>query len=468
MEGIPQNSELHPPTLTTFSPSNAAPKPKPLGPIPMSMPSILRNPGVPASSNHLSSHLKRSSSTSSRLRPRSGSSKELGRRKQRRSENARLLSNPHAVRPTLKDYRLHSNPISPTFTSLPIASGKQHSVPVPAHSGVKASEPTHDSVSAKAGHFGSSLKQAQQLLKRLEIGNINDSMIQQGRAGELERFIWLVDKEIRQWADSEVHLYPSSSSDRKVGKVLLDKEFNFTTTTVELDTIRPGEGGQLIEFQRTPNALVWLVHDPFLRLIVHCLARVSRCPSFSKDDSRREGCRFTWILNRNPMARRSRRGRRVSVSSSAISTPLPAARNRGEMEARGIVGGLGGMETPPTTDFNSETESEFAETSSETDSLADSLTLQPPASGVGDREGEGETDEDEAEAEILRRVRRWAIDSHRQRHSEVLEGAQTSASRKSQLGNKPNEEEMDPDSTLIVNTIAEEEDEDQVESYASA
>ncbi|SOV03641.1 uncharacterized protein UDID_04415 [Ustilago sp. UG-2017a] len=505
---IDHSSELHPPTssplntttTTTTAIKNASstppqPKPKASGPTPMSMPSILGNSGVASWSSSASS----SHPTTSRLKVRSsGSSKELGRRKQRRSENARLLSNPHAVGPTLKDYRLHSNPICPTFSSLPSTLGK--GVPVPAHSGAKHSEPSYDAESAKAGHFGKSLRDAHQILKRLEVGNVNDGMVRDGKAGGLERFIWLVDREIRTWAQAEIHLYPSSSSaERKVGRVLLDSDFNFTSTPfqhdstaadghvnnfgvnsidgihdleekkhVDLNSIKQGEAGQLIEFQRTANALVWLVHDPFLRLVVHCLARVSRCPSFSKDDPSRPGLRFTWILNRKPMARRSRRDRRVSVSSSAISAPTATLALNGARrpsEARAAAGGLG-IETPPTTDFDSATESETGvESESEVDSLADSMTMQEPAPA--------EEETDQKESQVLTRVPRWPIDPHRQRdteeeHDEANRTKRRTTKLKQVHTHNEQEGEHDPDATLTANDVIAEEDEDEVESYTSA
>ena len=475
MDDVDQQFELHPPTLepstarssttsgngqpskdASASASKASSKPAPSGPIPMTMPSILRNPGV-AQSNHLAYLLDRSRNggASSSYPPtgragksRSGSAKELGRRKQRRSDNARLLSNPHAVRPTIKDYRLHSNEIRSTFpsssSSAAAAAGgsKPYNLPVPSSSGVNYSEPVHDAASASQGHFGKSLRDAQRVLKRLEMGNISDSMIRDERAGELERFIWLVDREIRMWAADDVHVFTpqgSASTDRKTGRILLDDAFNFTSPPfptdpvqereeeprVALDGVRPGEGGQLIEFQRTPNALVWLVHDPFLRLVVHCLARVSRCPSFSKDDPARPGLRFTWILNRNPLARRSRRGRRVSVSSSAMSVSAADAALTAELggntaaprPARAVPVHLAGaLDTPPTTDFDSQTETETeAETASElgtdTDVESASVTgsmvlVQPPrspAAPVGRNSDEADADGD-AEAEEIGRA----------------------------------------------------------------
>ncbi|KAJ1028973.1 hypothetical protein NDA18_002605 [Ustilago nuda] len=482
---IDPSSELHRPTS---SPLNTTTRPQPeakaSGPTPMSMPSILGNSGVASWSSSASS----SHPTTSRVKVGSSDrSKELGRRKQRRSENARLLCNPHAVGPTLKDYRLHSNPICPSFSSLVSNLGK--GVAVPAHSGAKHSEPSYEAESAIAGHFGKSLRDAHQILKRLEVGNVNDGMVRDGKAGGLERFIWLVDREIRTWAQAEIHLYPSSSSaERKVGRVLLDSDFNFTNTPlqhdstaadghvkhfginsidgiddleekkhVDLNSIKQGEAGQLIEFQRTANALVWLVHDPFLRLVVHCLARVSRCPSFSKDDPSRAGLRFTWILSRKPMARGCRRDRRVSVSSWAISAPtatlgLNGARRPSEARV------AAGIETPPTTDFDSATESESGV---ESESEVDRQEAAP---------AEEEEETDQKEAKVLTRV---PIDPHRQRDSEQEQFEANRAKRRTTKLKQvytPNHQqgEHDADATLTANDVIAEEDEDEVESYTSA
>ncbi|TKY85885.1 hypothetical protein EX895_005426 [Sporisorium graminicola] len=504
-----QKLELHPHTVDKGSKSNGADAPSSssapskataAGPIPMWMPSILRNSGTTSQSNHLEHLLASSSSSYPPSAPRDTRSRasnkepQLGRRKQRRSDNARLLSNPHAVRPTIKDYRLHSNEIRSTFPSA--GGGKPHSVPVPSSSRVGYSEPVHDPTTANQGHFGKSLRDAQRVLKRLETGNIDDEMIRQDRAGDLERFIWLVDREIRGWAEGDVFVFATEQGrDRKAGTVLLDESFGFTTSpfeieaqrkaqplpTVDLDSIQPEAGGQLIEFQRTPNALVWLVHDPFLRLIVHCLARVSRCPSFSKDDPSRPGLRFTWILNRNPLARRSRRGRRVSVSSSNMSTSVVAVAAQSRRPAvipRHLVGGS--LETPPTTDFDSQTESELDTDTAVASELADSLVIVPPQAEEGEEAREQGVETDEEEADILRRVRRWAIDSHRQRaqeshqHAEehgdavaatVTEGIKGDSSAKptkpkSKLKRARTKEQQDPDQTLTGTAIAEEGDEE--------
>ncbi|PWZ02419.1 hypothetical protein BCV70DRAFT_186580 [Testicularia cyperi] len=501
MDDLDQNYELHPPMASGVNDQNekrsispnavsstvqSAQKSGPLGttasrdsagPIPMSMPSILRNAGTSQTPNHLAYLLDRhaSGSTSSSYPPAyraaraKPSNKELGRRKQRRSENARLLANPHAVRPTLKDYRLHSNEIKSTFPTSSTA--REHkavsNLPVPTSSRVGYSQPVHDAQSANHGHFGKSLKDAQRMLKRLEIGNISDKMIAENRAGDLERFIWLVDREIRHWSRDEIHLMPSAESkeqNRKKGKVLLDDTFGIAipvdtqrttkeqtkdTIMVELDSIRPGrEGGQIVEFQRTPNALVWLVHDPFLRLVVHCLARVYGCPSFSKDDVARPGLRFTWILNKNPLSRRGRRGRRASVSSSTMSVTAAESARNAEAAIPGRLRALAGaLETPPTTDFDSQTESELESADADVNADADA-----------DADADDDIGTDEEEAEILRRVRRWAIDSHRQRTRDASESLGTTTSHSAQ--DVP-PAAADPDKTLTDSVILEDDEEEQ-------
>ncbi|GAC93416.1 hypothetical protein PHSY_000981 [Pseudozyma hubeiensis SY62] len=423
--------------LGTESGSGATSKPttgaKPTGPIPMSMPSILRNTGTPSYLlNQPSSSYPPTNPTRTRRKEPS-----LGRRKQRRSENLRLLTTPSA-RPTPKDYRLHSNAIKSTFSS---AAAK--SVPVPSSSKAGFSEPNFDAYSANQGYFGTSLKDAQRTLRSFKV---DDEMIREGKAGELERFIWLVEREIRTWSCADVFLFNTTTSN-KTGRVLLDDQFNFPQSSedINLDDVKPGGlVGQVVEFQRTPNALVWLVEDPFLRLVVHCLSRVLKCPSFSKDDTTRPGLRFTWILNPNPMARkRGRRGRRVSVSSDAPSTTTTTVADR-------VIGLNAGMDTPPTTDFDSQTESEVeTDTDAEADGLAGSMVLVPPPGQ--EVEEERNVDTDEEEVEILRRVRRWAIDSGRQRRREDAQVGEESA------------QQGDPDRTLMAADVIDEEQEEEEE-----
>lgn len=499
MDGVDQHFELHPTMERKDAATVAAPTSRA---IPMTMPSNLRNSSMPQA-NHLSylvDHRAGAASfpptyrNSKQRSKSSNSSKELGRRKQRRSENAMLLStNPHAVRPSAKDYRLQTNTIKSTFPTHASASKANHqlltNLPAPSHSRVGSSWPETDPVSSNHGHFGKSLKDARKVLKKLDVANISDTKTANQTAGDLERFVWTVDRQIRLWSMEEVHVLPDAQAkqqNRKRGLILLNSHFcppenkggNVDSGHVHLDSVqrKATDDGQLIEFQRTPNALVWLVGDPFLRLVVHCLARVYGCPSFSKDDLSRPGLRFTWILNKNPLARRQggRRNRRASVSSSVMSSSEIASAavtnisTAGNVDVRLLVNArLGGLrqnalETPPTTDFDSQTESEvdlaIAEAESELgtesdlapDSLASSAVLVEPddlhssrdgvssidsEDGLADVERDGvlvgadeeDAATDEEEADILRRVRRWALDSHRQRARDVQHTARSTA-----------------------------------------
>jgi hypothetical protein len=140
------------------------------------------------------------------------------------------------------------------------------------------------------------------------------------------------------------------------------------------------------------------------------------------------------------------------------------------------------LETPPTTDIDSQSESELGiEADTESESLSASIVLvqatdlhaDPEASRMSSRQmeptdGEDEyTDAeigllpkdddadvgtDEEEAEILRRVRDWAIDSHRQRVYDADKAAAPS-------GHGENLE-VEADQTLTPATIAEEDDDD--------
>ncbi|WFD07637.1 hypothetical protein MVES1_003006 [Malassezia vespertilionis] len=76
----------------------------------MSLPEILRNPRI--------QHLQASGRTSANglVAPNSRKSDpHIGKRRQRRKENSRFLSNPHAVRPSPADYQIPANTVRSTF-----------------------------------------------------------------------------------------------------------------------------------------------------------------------------------------------------------------------------------------------------------------------------------------------------------------------------------------------------------------
>ena len=311
-EPQPDGLQLHPPVMSLATPAPAPAPARPTGPIPMSMPAILQNPRL--------KHIPTSRVVRTSSQPQSQASKDVSKRKARRAENARMAGNPHIVRPSAADFRLHANPRQPTFEGLP-PSALGPNQEIPAYGSVRARAPAYDASSAAFGQFSLSLREARKVLSQLQ------------EAGPTQRLVAKARDEISAWLAETVFLNPG----KKDPRVLVDIEFNTATATATATA--DGDAGQLVEIQRTPNALVWAVPDAYLRLAVHCLARVSGCPSFSKDSPQRDA-RHTWILNPNPLARRRRTRAHSATSSTASGLHNEAARHAT-------------LETPPTTDLES-------------------------------------------------------------------------------------------------------------------
>lgn len=92
------------------------------------------------------------------------------------------------------------------------------------------------------------------------------------------------------------------------------------------------QGGEplLKEETRHPHSLVWTIREPYMRLAIHCLARVLGCPSFSKDAP--SSTRQTWILHPRP-------------------PKVPAGRANGASD----------IDTPPATDVGTDLGSEASD-----------------------------------------------------------------------------------------------------------
>ena len=109
------------------APLSASPAPRTDGPLPMTMPAVLRNPRV----RQVQTSAPREPSAARTSVPQDG--RIVGRRRVRRSENSmsafargfpltvsgRLASNPHVSKPTPKDYVVHSNEVRSTFLDAP-------------------------------------------------------------------------------------------------------------------------------------------------------------------------------------------------------------------------------------------------------------------------------------------------------------------------------------------------------------
>jgi hypothetical protein len=209
-----------------------------------------------------------------------------------RAATARFASNPHMVRPSASDYALqHPNQHKPSF---PLPSHLQH-LRLP--SSYSTTRSNADLVSSTAGRFTMTYADAHYFLAHRVGVRIGHECVEE-EAGVLQAFAKRVEKELNVWLHQDVFLAPESISQSSylIDLSSKDDERDFTIHQVS----------------RNPHNLVWEVPDAFLRLVVHCLARVMQCPTFSKDSP---NGRQTWILNPKP-------GRGcVSLSGSMIDTP---------------------------------------------------------------------------------------------------------------------------------------------------
>lgn len=120
--------------------------------------------------------------------------------------------------------------------------------------------------------------------------------------GVLQAFAKRAEAEMQAWLHQDVFLVPDIDNGSKPS-VLVD----FSSPDDDRDF-------RIHEISKNPDNLVWEVPDAFLRLTIHCLARVLHCPTFSKDSS---NGRQTWILNPRP----GRGNVSASLSHSMIDTP---------------------------------------------------------------------------------------------------------------------------------------------------
>lgn len=123
--------------------------------------------------------------------------------------------------------------------------------------------------------------------------------------GVLQAFTRQAENELRSWLQQDVFIAPDiATHDAAIVKEAL---INLNTDDDERDF-------SVHQISRNAHNIIWQVPDSFLRLTVHCLARVLHCPSFSKDGP---AGRQTWILNPRPGAGVAP----VSLSHSMIDTP---------------------------------------------------------------------------------------------------------------------------------------------------
>jgi hypothetical protein len=211
---------------------------------------------------------------------------------------ARFASNPHITRPSPSDYALqHPNQHKPSF---PLPAHLQH-LRLPSSPSTSKDTTTADATSSSAGAFTMTYADAHYFLAH-RIGTKPGKELLDGEAGILQAFTKRAESEMKAWLNQDVFLAPES----------IQSAFH-TTALIDLNSQDDERDFIIYQVSRNPHNLVWQVPDAFLRLVVHCLARVLHCPTFSKDSPTG---RQTWILNPRPG-----RGGNVSLSHSMIDTP---------------------------------------------------------------------------------------------------------------------------------------------------
>lgn len=332
------------------------------GPVPMSMPAILRNPrasqAAPVARQTRDGYARGSTDMA----------RHVGKRRARRSENGKFASNPHAVRPGPADYLIPTNQVRSTFTEhtavvlndlyLNRASAMDACTPV-------YDSPAFDIDSAMKGQFTMSLRDAHGFLRaRLGHAELMQAYMDAVKTMTfpavpaarpslfLERLIFTAQHEMGLWLHRTEYVH-------------MDDEM--CGNRVMLAHPNGREESALMELRQTPTLLIWRVDDASARLAIHCVARTLNCPSFSRTTPVSGGLtdateRTTWILHPNPLLRarttqraavRRSRHRRNSSASTASSVSTSAVMVRSTMPlAMGLLQhGSVGMETPPSTDY---------------------------------------------------------------------------------------------------------------------
>ncbi|WFD42183.1 hypothetical protein MPSI1_000822 [Malassezia psittaci] len=379
MEVSMQENTPHVPGRMTSSGNTSPGTNRDSGPVPMSLPAILQNPRL----RHLQTPLRsRHVAASSSIQK---SDSYVGKRRMRRNENSRFLSNPHTVRPAPDDFQLQRNTVRSTFETP--CKGTEASLDTISESNVPDfGSPNNSSAafevnSALRGQFSISLKDAQQfLLNRQSKKDSIDTLTQAfdksiladpppsvptGSMTFIELLIATARREISDWLQKTVHLQHNKSS-----------------ITPRQILLRPSSSVQnhvaIVEVQRTSAYLVWHIDDAYNRLAVHCVARVLNCPSFSRpvlSHARPVGGaeRHTWILHPNPLVRgkrsrtnvlrtsRTRHTRTDSTSTvdSTTSSMIGTNVDPSPLTAGILHGGFDGIQSPPTTDFEYTSTEEF-------------------------------------------------------------------------------------------------------------
>ncbi|KAJ6609860.1 hypothetical protein B0H10DRAFT_1812665 [Mycena sp. CBHHK59/15] len=239
--------------------------PVPVSSVPLSFPSILRNPGINSRYAHLSDSLqeKRSKPAVPRKNNPLKRDDNEGKRWLRRKENARFSGNAHIVPPTKNDYLSPPPQIRTTFPEpLPVYLARNNKLPT-------ATPPVQDPRSADCGRFSLGLKGMRRDLRRMGFRS--------------RVLVSNIETEVVDWLEA--------------GGTLLSPDLPETHGFLGSPGVCIGTTGTIVELSRTPLQLIWrITDDAFARYVVHCCARYHKVVSFSKEVS---GQRLTYLLRPN-------------------------------------------------------------------------------------------------------------------------------------------------------------------------
>ena len=113
--------------------------------------------------------------------------------------------------------------------------------------------------------------------------------------GPGEEIVQTVDSQIRDWLDgAHVFLNPNDSSSAASGAVILDLEGHGKA---------PSDEPTIVQVSRLPHSIIWSIQDPFVRFLVHAIARYYRVVSFTKSDPSTPERKLVYLLRPNMPAR---------------------------------------------------------------------------------------------------------------------------------------------------------------------
>ncbi|KAF8444563.1 hypothetical protein L210DRAFT_848434 [Boletus edulis BED1] len=261
-----------------------ADSPPDTGPIPLSLPAILRNPKL----SDRFAHLRVTSEDPPQRRAKPDRPEPEGKRWVRRRENAKFTHNPHIAPPTTLDL---AHPLQRPLSTFPhpLPSYLPRSVPIPS-----ARPPPSLPHTSSAGLFSLSLRGARRTLHARPSSAY---------------LVNAIETHLVAWLQGETYLNPDQAKDvlRFPGDPVSGRE-------------------DVREVAREPGRLVWAVkpdpaladtgyHDGgFERYVVHCVARWYGIVSFSKD---MDGHRLTYLLRPNV----TRPDPRIDAASRTLDTP---------------------------------------------------------------------------------------------------------------------------------------------------